>query len=300
MALSPFGARARADVTTEPVNEASILERFGVLQPQEVILGLFGEYVYERERAWSGGMVNVLGDLGFSSASSRVALSRVIGRGLLAPVKEGRFVFYVVTPHLKFVLQEGRRQTFLPVADIIWSGNWTVVWYTIPEEHRAQRARLGRWLNLRGFGALQDSTWIAPGNHQREVIELADRLKLRDHVVVFAGATTKPSDIKQIVSKGWKVNDLKTMYDIFVKEFAPNLDPKRIKKLDPREALVTRTRLIEMFRTTTSQDPQLPEDVIGVEWRRKEAIEIFQFVQEILRAPATEYFRSHVVTGLLT
>jgi hypothetical protein len=37
-----------------------------------------------------------------------------------------------------------------------------------------------------------------------------------------------------------------------------------------------------------------------VEWRRKEAIEIFQFVQEILRAPATEYFRSHVVTGLLT
>ena len=165
MALSPFGTKARVASRPIPTATQGPLEKFGVLQPQEVILGLFGEYVSGDERAWSGGLVQLLGDLGFSSAASRVALNRVIARGLLAPVKEGRFVFYVITPRLRLVHEEGRKQTFSPVADVAWTGEWTMVWYTIPEQHRVQRARLGRWLNLRGFGALQDSTWIAPGNH---------------------------------------------------------------------------------------------------------------------------------------
>jgi phenylacetic acid degradation operon negative regulatory protein len=300
MALSPFGTKARVASRPIPTATQGPLEKFGVLQPQEVILGLFGEYVSGDERAWSGGLVQLLGDLGFSSAASRVALNRVIARGLLAPVKEGRFVFYVITPRLRLVHEEGRKQTFSPVADVAWTGEWTMVWYTIPEQHRVQRARLGRWLNLRGFGALQDSTWIAPGNHQREIVELSERLKLRDHVVVFGGTLAEDSDVRQIVARGWNVKDLKAMYEIFVKEFSPYLKPGKSSAITPRDSFIVRTRLIEMFRTTVSQDPQLSDDVLAVKWRRREAIELFQTLQLALQPAATEYFRGHAITGQFT
>jgi phenylacetic acid degradation operon negative regulatory protein len=297
MGLSPAGIKTRVRASSRRLSERSILDKFGVLQPQEVILGLLGEYVVGEERVWSGGLVQLLGDLGFSHAASRVALNRVITRGLLAPVKEGRFVFYVITPRLKLVHKEGRKQTFSPSADINWSGDWTLVWYAIPEKHRLQRARLGRWLNLRGFGALQDGTWITPGDRRKDVLELAERLEVSKHIVVFSGTLATPSDVTQIVSRGWKVNELKQMYDIFVKKFSPYLKKVKSGALHSREAFVARTRLIEMFRTTTSQDPQLSDDVLNVEWRRREAIRIFQDLQQALYLPATTYFRSSALSG---
>jgi phenylacetic acid degradation operon negative regulatory protein len=297
MGLSPAGIKTRVRASSKRSSERNMLDKFGVLQPQEVILGLLGEYVVGEERVWSGGLVQLLGDLGFSHAASRVALNRVIARGLLAPVKEGRFVFYVITPRLKLVHQEGRKQTFSPIADVNWSGDWTLVWYAIPEQHRLQRARLGRWLNLRGFGALQDGTWITPGDRRKDVIELAERLEVGKHIVVFSGTVATPSDITQIVSRGWKVNELKLMYDIFVKKFSPYLKKVKSGALHSREAFVARTRLIEMFRTTTSQDPQLSDDVLNVKWRRREAIQIFQDLQQALYLPATNYFRSNALSG---
>jgi len=58
-----------------------------------------------------------------------------------------------------------------------------------------------------------------------------------------------------------------------------------------------RTRLIEMFRATTTQDPRIPDGVIGINWKRREAIGIFQDLHIALQEKATAYFRTHAVTG---
>ena len=52
-----------------------------------------------------------------------------------------------------------------------------------------------------------------------------------------------------------------------------------------------------MFRTTTTEDPRIPDSVLGIKWRRREAIELFQKLQTDLHAPAAEYFRKTAVTG---
>lgn len=298
MALSPFLSKTEAK---PPKKSRAPLQarvkKFGVLQPQEVILGLFGEYVGLNEVAWSGGLVQLLGDLGFSGGASRVAFNRVIKRGLLAPVKEARFVFYRITPRLKVVHDEGRAQTFSASADPAWSGEWTLVWYAVPEEQRLQRARLGRWLNLRGFGALQDGTWIAPGNSGAKVTELAERLGIGEHVVIFISKLSDQRNLGALIEQAWHIDDLGRMYDKFVTEFSPYTKAGAIKGLDPRKAFIVRTRLIEMFRTTTTEDPRIPDSVLGIKWRRREAIELFQKLQTDLHAPAAEYFRKTAVTG---
>ncbi len=296
MSLSPAGIKRRTPSAHERSNQSNLLDKFGVLQPQEVTLGLLGEYVEGDDRVWSGGLVHLLGDLGFSVAAARVALNRVIARGLLAPVKEGRFVFYAITPRLKLVHEEGRRQTFSATAEVKWTGSWTLVWYDSPEQHRAQRARLGRWLSLRGFGALQDGMWISPRDCQNDVIRLTERLGFREHVVVFGGKLAASSDIARIVSQGWKIKELKAMYEAFVKQFAPHRKQAKGAALAPHEAFVVRTRLIEMFRTTTMLDPQLSDEVLGIKWRRREAVEIFQELQRALFEPAATYFRNSAQT----
>jgi phenylacetic acid degradation operon negative regulatory protein len=298
-ALSPFASKNDGKLVRRaiPVSHGPA-EKFGTLQPQEVILGLFGEYVGLDELAWSGGLVQLLGDLGFSGGASRVALNRVIRRGLLAPVKQARFVFYRITPRLKLVHDEGRRQTFSAVADPPWSDEWTLTWYAVPEEHRLQRARLGRWLNLRGFGALQDGTWISTGNCQKEVRDLADRLGISKHVIIFVGRFEgKRVNLNMLLDHAWHIGDLKRMYDRFAKTFGPYIKKQSLSSLTERECFIIRTRLIEMFRHITTQDPQIPDEILGIDWRRREAIGIFQELHLALQEKATAYFRSHAVTG---
>lgn len=299
MGLTPFSNRSgkAAGAPRPALPSQGPAEKFGTLQPQEVILGLFGEYVGLEDRAWSGGLVQLLGELGFSAAASRVALNRVIARGLLAPVKEGRFVFYTITPRLKVVKDEGRHQMYSETADVVWNRRWTLVWYAIPEEQRLQRARLGRWLNLRGFGALQDGTWIAAGDCDAEVLALAERLGLRQHVIVFNGELGRGLEPLELVSRGWRIGDLTRMYEAFVAEFAPLAASGRAGRLPPAEAFATRTRLIEMFRQTIVQDPRIPDEVLGIDWKRRETIELFQSLHAILLPGAAQHFRSTAVTG---
>ena len=297
-ALSPFGSKAdRKTVARVVPASQGPAKKFGNLQPQEVILGLFGEYVGLDELAWSGGLVQLLGDLGFSGGASRVALNRVIRRGLLAPVRRARFVFYRITPRLKLVHDEGRRQTFSAAIDPPWSAHWTLTWYAVPEERRLQRARLGRWLNLRGFGSLQDGTWISAGNCEAEVSQLASRLGIGKHVIVFVARLEDDVSVKTLVHHAWHVDDLKRMYEKFVKTFVPITKSRKLSGLGECESFIMRTRLIEMFRAATTQDPRIPDEVIGVNWKRREAIEIFQELHVALQEKATAYFRTHAVTG---
>src|SRR5690348_7183129 len=60
-------------------------------QPQELVVTFFGAYVREKSPApvWSGGLVELLAEFGFSAAAARIALARVVDRGLLERHRDG-------------------------------------------------------------------------------------------------------------------------------------------------------------------------------------------------------------------
>jgi phenylacetic acid degradation operon negative regulatory protein len=271
------------------------VDRIGVLQPQEVILGLFGEYVKPREKVWSGGLVQLLSDLHFSAAASRIALNRVVARKLLDPIRRGKYVYYTISPRLAHVHDEGRRQTFSISTDAPWDGRWTLVWYSMPEKLRSRRGRLSRWLSFSGFGSLQDGTWIAPGDREGAVVALAQELGLADHVLIFVSKLTGSLPPRALVDQVWNLDALKGAYDYLVKEFADYGRPALSEKLSPRQAFIVRTRAIEMFRETGALDPRLPDSVLGMKWRRAEAIGLFDELQRSLAASAESYFREQAM-----
>ena len=61
------------------------------LQPQDLVITLLGTYVrpVRGDRVWSGGLVALLGELGFSHGAARVALTRLVRRGLIARERPG-------------------------------------------------------------------------------------------------------------------------------------------------------------------------------------------------------------------
>lgn len=117
-------------------------------------------------------MVELLQGFGFSTGAGRVAMLRLVRRGLLDRVREGRIVYYALTPRGDYLLAEGDRRIFSLGLEIDWDATWTVPWHSIPEERRVDRSRLGRRLRFLGFGSVQDGTWISPHNREQEVLEL--------------------------------------------------------------------------------------------------------------------------------
>ncbi|MGE4218004.1 MAG: PaaX family transcriptional regulator C-terminal domain-containing protein [Alphaproteobacteria bacterium] len=266
-------------------------EKEDSLQPQETILGLFGEYVGPGDAVWSGGLVRLLEDLRFSAAASRIALNRVVARGLLLPSRDGRFVHYTISPRLAAVHEAGRQRMLSMQPEETWSGVWTLVSYSIPEELRAERGRFGRWLNFTGFGSLQDGVWVAPDDRCDDVRALARRLRLEDHVSVLAGPHAGPASVRRFAARIWNLDWLRDTYAGLAGDFAfYAADAESLAGLDPRMAFVLRTRVIEMFRRTVANDPKLPDAVLQTAWPRKDVIAAFHLLHRTLAAPAQRHF----------
>jgi phenylacetic acid degradation operon negative regulatory protein len=257
---------------------------------QELIITLVGEYVTGDEPIWSGGLVLLLEELGFTPAASRIALSRVVSRNLLARSKDGRRVFYTATPRLRHLLTDGHRQTFwfrYPAAP--WDGSWTFVWYAIPEEHLLARRRLSRRLAFLGFGALQDGTWITTRDRADDVRRTLEALEITPYVVVLVGRAPDWADAAAMVARAWDVEEAQRRYSVFLEEFGSLDRPGAVERLTPREAFLARTRVLESFRQIASLDPKIDEDELLPPGPRRDAIESFNRVEDALRPAATEF-----------
>lgn len=265
------------------------------LKPQELIVTLVGEYVEPGAAVWSGGLVRIMEDLGFSTAGARVALNRVVTRELFHTAKEGRYVFYSATPRLSSLLAEGHRQTFwFRYPARVWEGQWTMVWYAIPEEQLLARRRLSRRLSFLGFAALHDGTWVAPYDRSDETGVVVDELDVGGYVVVFVGATPEWLPQSAVLTHAWDLKEVASRYTAVVEEFGRYASARERRRLDQREAFRIRTLLIEALRQVAPLDPKIPDSELGLKLDRRKAIDIFEKVDAGLRPAAQEYFTTMV------
>src|SRR5437660_1845691 len=152
------------------------------LAPQDLVITMLGTYVRPAgEPVWSGGMVELLGEFGFTEGAARVALTRLVRRGLIERVRAGRLIHYRVTPRADRLLAEGDGRIFTLGHPRDDGGTWTVLWHQIPEGRRLERSRLARRPRFLGFGSVQDSVWVSPHDHADEVVELVSELDVCEY-----------------------------------------------------------------------------------------------------------------------
>ena len=167
-------------------------------QPQDLVMTFLGAYLVPHDRlVWSGGLVTLLGDFGFSTGASRVALARMVRRGGLERLRSGRLVSYRPTPRTVALLEEGDRRIFSLGREPHRAELWTALWHAIPEERRLERARLARRLRFLGFGSVQDAMWISPHDREREVVAVIDSLGVGGYAGVMVGRPAAALDFRR-------------------------------------------------------------------------------------------------------
>jgi phenylacetic acid degradation operon negative regulatory protein len=223
---------------------------------------LLGTYARQTRRpVWSGGLVVLLGEFGFSQGAARVALTRLVRRGLLVRWHRGRLVHYRMTDRCERLLAEGDGRIFtLGEPRDAAPDRWTLLWHQIPEDRRLERSRLARRLRFLGFGSVQDSVWVSPHNHVDEVSGLLAELGVASFATVFLASLGSEDGVHALVERAWDLGGLASRYDAFDAEFSPYR--ARGVKLSDQEAFRVRTRLVHLFRQFPFVDPELPD--IGV------------------------------------
>lgn len=256
------------------------------------MITLLGGYVHGRhETVWSGGLVALLEELGFSNGAARVALTRLVKRGLIQRVRQGRLVHYRMTPRAERLLAEGDGRIFSLGHPRDDGSCWTFLWHQIPEDRRLERSRLGRRLRFLGFGSLQDSVWVSPHDHEDEVVELLDELGVKEHATVLLAPSAAARGLRVVAERAWDLSGLAERYGAFEAEFGRYLDgASGAPALSDRQAFLVRTRLIQLFRGFPFLDPELPEELVPLAAERNRAVATFDTLYGGLAAPAQRHF----------
>lgn len=271
-----------------PVPDGLDTEAF---QPQDLVMTLLGSYVRGRhETVWSGGLVTLLEEMGFSTGASRVALTRLVRRDLIARVRSGRLIHYRITERADQVLTEGDRRIFSLGRTDALAGNWTTLWHDIPERQRLERGRLARRLRFLGFGTLQDGLWISPHDREQEVVPLLEELGVAEHAAILVGGVVATPGPAALVRRAWDLDALCDRYRAFAAQFAPHARRRGAPRVDDAEAFLVRTRIVHLFRGFPFLDPDLPDELMPDPKARRRAVAVFDAAYERLAEPAQRHF----------
>lgn len=264
------------------------------LQPQDLVITLLGTYVRPfGSMVWSGGLVVLLGEFGFSHGAARVALTRLVRRGLIGRVRSGRLVHYRITPRCDRLLLEGDGRIFSLGDPRDHGSTWTLLWHQIPEDRRLERGRLARRLRFLGFGSAQDSIWVSPHDHAQEVSELLAELEVSEFATLFRAPVADAAGLAAFVSRAWNLSGLVERYQGFADEFGAYLEEGRMRRLADADAFLIRTRCVHLFREFAVLDPELPTELAPPVARpRMRAVQAFHGLYEGLAEPSQRHFQA--------
>lgn len=252
---------------------------------------LLGSFVRpHHETVWSGGLVTLLGEMGFSTGASRVALTRLVRRDLIARVRSGRMIHYRLTQRADQLLAEGDRRIFSLGRAVAPADRWTVLWHDIPEAQRLERGRLARRLRFLGFGTLQDGLWVSPHDREHEVVPLLEELGVAGRAGILLGDVTTIPGPAALVRSAWDLDALCGRYRAFGDEFAPYARRRGAPRVDDRTAFILRTQLVHRFRGFPFLDPDLPDELMPDPGARHRAVDVFHAAYDRLAKPAQRHF----------
>jgi phenylacetic acid degradation operon negative regulatory protein len=316
--LDPFEDDGAAQPWTSP---GSVAQR-----PPRLLLTLLGDYWWQRtEPLPSAAVVALLAEFGVSDSAARAALSRLTRNGLLVTSRNGRRTYVELSTRAGDILDDGARRIFsFGGRPVPWDGMWSLVAFSIPEEHRAARDELRKALRWLGFAPLYDGLWVSPRDHADQVIgrlcELgistvtafrATALPLSANTAANTAAGTAAgtaantaagtpadapadsgaADVSDIPARAWDLSGLQGRYEEFI-EFAGLLRAQtEAGQVSIADALVARTRVMDEWRAFPALDPDLPDELLPATWPRAAARELFVACYDLLGPLATRRVR---------
>lgn len=268
-------------------------------RPPRLLLTLLGDYWWQRaEPLPSAAIVALLGEFGVSDSAARAALSRLTRNGLLVTSRGGRRTYVRLSARANGVLDDGARRIFsFGSTPAPWDGMWSLVAFSIPEQHRSARDELRKVLRWLGFAPLYDGLWVSPRDRSGTVIGRLKDLGITTATAFRATALPLPGGAvigtadSDIPARAWDLDGLRDAYDEFIAFAGLLRDQTEAGRITTADALVARTRVMNEWRAFPALDPDLPDELLPPAWPRAAARELFIACYDLLGPLATRRVR---------
>ncbi|MGM7668342.1 PaaX family transcriptional regulator C-terminal domain-containing protein [Microbacterium sp. A93] len=241
-------------------------------------------------------LVALLADFGIAAPNTRATLRRLERDQLVITRRAGRNLFFRAAPIARTRAEPGVHRILNFGLSDEWSGVWTVVAFSIPEQHSRIRMALRDSLRLEGFAPFYDGVWIAPGDLREVAVRKAEVRgveQLSAHLVEDSSFLLRGR--RPIES--WDLGSINVGYATVRDEATELLQEFSDGTLSPSAALVRRTLLLTRYRRLVPMDPGLPVDMMPAGWLRKDARDAVASAFDAL-GPLAGFRFDHMLAGV--
>ncbi|HLR67800.1 MAG TPA: phenylacetic acid degradation operon negative regulatory protein PaaX [Virgibacillus sp.] len=263
---------------------------------RSMIFTIYGDYIrHYGDGIWIGSLIKLLQAFGHNDQSVRAAISRMNKQGWVQSNRVGNKSYYSLTSQGKDRMEEASKRIYKEEPKP-WSGNWWILFYSIPEEKRHLRDKLREELIWSGFGPLSNSCWITPNDLAKETKLLIEKYGIKDYITIFKAEHLGMNSNSDLVEKCWDLEDINNRYETFIKHYSQKyiIDKSKIEtnKMTDDECFVEKTLLVHEFRKFLFVDPGLPDELLPEKWLGDSATKLFQDYNKILSEPSKRFFES--------
>jgi phenylacetic acid degradation operon negative regulatory protein len=265
------------------------------VKARSMLFTLYGDYIrHFGGTIWSGSLVTLMGELGFSSGAVRTALSRTCQQGWLKAVRDGKNSFYSLTKLGEERMEEAARRIFHPRSGV-WDGQWTIITYGQPETKPAQRGRLRGELQWLGFGRLIPGVWISPNPLGRIALNHLRLQGTKASVEVFTARHIGNASSEELVRRCWDISAINRSYEQFIRTWQPRWkacqgELARGASVSNRICFADKTWLVHEYRKFLFIDPGLPAELLPKAWAGAAAWRLFRDYYQLLADGAIGFF----------
>lgn len=269
-----------------------------------VIVSLFGDAVLPRGgRIWLGSLIRLLDPLGVNERSVRTAVFRLTKEEWLCSQAMGRRSEYRLTSSGERRCVEAARQIYAARAPD-WDHRWRQI-LVLDVFARNDREALRRALVWQGFGAVGADCFVHPSADLASVFDALLAEGLAGLPVGLMPLVATDSSLvgtagnADLVARAWDLRELAQAYAEFVSTYTPVLAELRCDPVlaDEEGAFLLRLMLIHDYRRLLLRDPQLPEQLLPLDWPGEVARLLCKDLYRRLLAPAERHLDRFLLTA---
>jgi phenylacetic acid degradation operon negative regulatory protein len=283
---------SQTNLDSNPKVEIQRDQGLGVPSARSYLLTVLGEFAVQRDSPiWTNAFINALGALGVDEKTVRQTLARSSAKGLLDPEKVGRRTRWHLTPRARNLLREGSQRIYsFHTREREWDQKWIIILIAIPEARRDARYSLRVKLSWAGFALLNAGVWVCPWTDRlAEAENVLEELSLTEVAHIFVGSLTDIDEQSDLAAEAWDIPTVEAAYEHFEINHLGNLPQS------DEDAFVQLTRLVNDWRRLPLLDPDLPKELLPIDWIGNKAAQLFLELRDQLKPNATRWW--HEITS---
>ncbi len=246
----------------------SLLER-DPPRAKSLCVTLLGDAIGPRGGSiWLSDLIELVTPLGVNERLLRTSVFRLVAQDWLQSERHGRRSLYRLSEQGEELTRQASSRIY-EGSPAQWEGDWTLV--ILPRFGNgslSKRGEVRRELIWAGFGAIAPGIFALPRDQASIAQKVLNKLKLSDNALVLSAQEMNQDNglvISSLISQCWDLDGVARQYQEFSDTFGPMLRAAD-ESIRPSQAFAVRALTIHEWRRIVLHDPQLPSQMLPMQW----------------------------------